>query len=97
MRCYTNFCELHRLSVNYISGRSFSNKHAGAVSLGVLTLRMPGRERERETAVLGQSRIVRTNGLPIERADGADVVGLYSTMSRFNHSCIHNVPGLQHS
>eukprot|EP00439_Symbiodinium_sp_Y106_P048804 s4313_g6.t1 len=35
--------------------------------------------------------IVRTNGLPIERADGADVVGLYSTMSRFNHSCIHNV------
>ncbi|CAE7877236.1 set5, partial [Symbiodinium microadriaticum] len=35
--------------------------------------------------------IVRTNGLPIERADGADVVGLYSTMSRFNHSCVHNV------
>ena len=42
-------------------------------------------------------RIVRTNGLPIEMADGSDVVGVYSRMSRFNHSCVHNAPRLHNS
>jgi len=34
--------------------------------------------------------IVRTNGLPVETAEG-DMVGVYPTVSRFNHSCNNNV------
>lgn len=37
------------------------------------------------------SGVVRTNGLPIESEDGKDYVGVYSWVSRFNHSCIQNV------
>ena len=34
--------------------------------------------------------ILRTNGLPVETAEG-DMVGVYPTVSRFNHSCNNNV------
>lgn len=40
-----------------------------------------------EKSVVG---IVRTNGLPVETAEG-DMVGVYPTVSRFNHSCNNNV------
>jgi len=35
--------------------------------------------------------IVRTNGLPIEDGTDAGSLGVYLTVSRFNHSCNHNV------
>merc|ERR1740130_2055762 len=34
---------------------------------------------------------MKTNGLPIEDGSGVDKVGVYGTVSRFNHSCNHNV------
>ncbi|CAJ1376360.1 unnamed protein product [Effrenium voratum] len=34
--------------------------------------------------------ICRTNGLPVETAEG-EMVGIYATVSRFNHSCNNNV------
>lgn len=43
-----------------------------------------------EKSVVG---IVRTNGLPVETAEG-DMVGVYPTVSRFNHSCNNNVDAL---
>ncbi len=44
-----------------------------------------------EKSVVG---IVRTNGLPIETPEG-DMVGVYPTVSRFNHSCNNNVHALK--
>ena len=44
-----------------------------------------------EKSVVG---IVRTNGLPVETPEG-DMVGVYPTVSRFNHSCNNNANALK--
>lgn len=35
--------------------------------------------------------VVRTNGLPVDLEDGVERLGIYGTVSRFNHSCGNNV------
>jgi len=42
----------------------------------------------REKTTLG---ILRTNGLPVDLEDRSDMIGIYAMLSRFNHSCAHNV------